>query len=109
MYRVCGAIAESLFDIGKSGSEKIRENSSMKSKERLMDMYADHYRGEFQENHEKQVPRHPWHVFKQIRTEIRQTFEGEECFERVFVAEKLFEEFKRKWEVYRSNFQRNKE
>lgn len=96
-------IGESLFDIGKSGSEKIKENSSAKNKQRLMDMYGDHYRGEFQENHDQKVPRHPWKIFKAIREEIRETFEGEERHERVYVAEILFEEYKEKWEVYRSN------
>lgn len=99
-------IAESLFDIGKSGAEKIKQNSSTKSKERLMEMYAHHYRGEFEENHEQTVPRHPWHIFKAIREEIRNTFEGDEKHERVYVAQVLFEEYKERWETYRANFKK---
>lgn len=72
-----------------------------------MDMYAEHYRGEFQENHEKKVPTHPWNIFKQIRIEIRETFEGDEKYERVYVAEQLFQEYKDKWERYRAEFKRD--
>ena len=71
-----------------------------------MDMYAEHYRGDFQSNHEKKVPRHPWHIFKQDRKEVRETFEGDEKHERVYVLQQLFEEYKEKWETYRANFKK---
>jgi len=108
MHEFIGAhiISQNLFDVGKSGSEKIEANSSTKNKERLMDMYAEHYRGEFEENHDQTVPRHPWHVFKALREEVRETFEGDEKYERVYVLEQLFQEFKNKWERYRANFKK---
>ena len=94
----------SLFGVGVDGSRRIEENGSEVCKERLMELYADHYRGEFEANMDRCVPRHPWFVFKEVREEIEQVFEGQERFERVFVAERLFEEFKKRWESFRRDF-----
>lgn len=71
-----------------------------------MDMYAEHYRGEFEENQSDEVPTHPWHIFKPLREEVRQVFEGDEMHERVYVLEQLFEEYKDRWENYRANFKK---
>jgi len=71
-----------------------------------MDMYAEHYRGEFEENQGDKVPTHPWHIFKALREEVRQTFEGDEKYERVYVLQQLFQEYKDRWESYRANFKK---
>lgn len=97
-------MGEALFDLGKTGSDKIRDNSSGKNLERLFDMYEEQYRPDFKENHDQKIPSHPWNVFKELRKEIRETHEGQEKHERVYVAEELFEEYKSKWEEYRANF-----
>jgi len=104
----CLGIGEYLFDVDKSGAEKIEANSSSMNKQRLMEMYADEYRYRFEENMDWEVPTHPWHIFVELREEVREIFPSgsDERHERVFVLEQLFDRFKDRWETYRANFDR---
>lgn len=88
----------SLWDIGKTAKDKPWEHIQEETKKEIMEN-VEEYRLVFEEEMQKEVPRHPYKVMMEIRKE-KDLYAGN-CYrdpELIRALEILKDEYKKEWE-----------
>ncbi|MFB6199245.1 MAG: hypothetical protein ABEJ83_00065 [Candidatus Nanohaloarchaea archaeon] len=83
----------SLWDIGKSSEEKLADEWKTKDKyQEKVDRHRDKFEDRFRENMNKEVPTHPYKVYRNI------VEEKELSDEEKVALEQMKDEFSNKWQ-----------
>lgn len=90
---------ESLFDLDKSSEEKLRSDIGSRGVDRLMEKHADRFRPKFEKEFSRDVPLHPYKIYKRIVDDPDIDLGDEE----MIVLERLKDEYTERWQQLASS------